>query len=65
MATDFEQKIEEAAQGPASVTADGTTVNARPLTELIEADKYLTAKKAAKKSNLGIKRIQIVQPGAQ
>ncbi len=63
--TDFSALIEEAATGPASVSADGTTVNARPISDLIEADKHLANKRAAKKKSLGIRRIQIVQPGTQ
>lgn len=63
--TDFSELIEQAAAGPASVSVDGSTVNARSIADLIEADKHLAAKKAAKKKSLGIRRIQIVQPGTQ
>lgn len=44
--------IEEAALEPQSATVDGQTVNSRPLKDLIEADRYLEQKQAAKKNKL-------------
>lgn len=40
-------QIAAAAADPASASVDGTSVTARPLSELIEADKYLAGKAAA------------------
>lgn len=42
--------IEEAALEPQSATVDGQTTNNRTLKDLIDADRYLEQKKAAKKN---------------
>lgn len=64
MADDLSQQIEDAATGPARVVSDGTDVTARPIKDLIEADKYLAAKRAAAKSKTGgIRFAKVIPPG--
>jgi hypothetical protein len=60
-----EEAIEQGALGPQSVTVDGNNVTARPLSELIEADKYLASKSAASAGNglFGMRVRQAVPPG--
>ena len=61
---DLEQTIIDAANGPAKVTVDGQTVEQPALGDLIEADKHLANKQAAKKAGVGgIKFMKIVPPG--
>jgi hypothetical protein len=43
---------------------DGVTVTQRSLSELIEADKYLQAKKNLRRKNRGLIYTKIVPPGA-
>ena len=57
-------QIAEAAVAPASVTIDGNTVNAQRLPDLIEADKYLSAKRALANPAKALTRVQFVPPGA-
>lgn len=52
--TELETTIEAAAAKPASVTIGNTSTANRPLTELIEADKHLTAKTALAKPRMGL-----------
>jgi hypothetical protein len=63
--SDLEAAIETAAENPQSASVDGVTVTQRSLSELIEADKYLQAKKAARRKNRGLRYTKIVPPGAQ
>ena len=62
--SDLEQTIETAAENPQSATVDGVTVTQRSISELIEADKYLQAKKALRRKNRGLIYTKIVPPGA-
>lgn len=64
MAEDLSDRIEEAAAAPASVTTDGFSVTNPRLSELIAADEYLTAKRAASKKHRGLRFTKIVPPGA-
>lgn len=70
---DLTGKIEEAAAEPASAAGDGQSATSHPLPDLIEADKYLKAKRAITGTNanggpktafgmLGVARI--IPPGA-
>lgn len=63
MAEDLEDRIEEAAAGPASVSSDGHTVNQQPLSELIAADRYLQAKNASSKRTSGLRFVRLLPPG--
>jgi hypothetical protein len=62
--SDLESTIETAAENPQSASVDGVTVTQRSLSELIEADKYLQAKKASRRKNRGLRYTRIVPPGA-
>jgi hypothetical protein len=61
---DLGDTIADAAQGPSSVTSDGHSVSARPLAELIEADRYLRNKEAAERAPRGIRITKLLPPGA-
>ena len=50
----LEETIEEAATTPERGAADGVDITQRPLKDLIEADKYLTAKRAQANTGGGI-----------
>lgn len=58
----IEEAIDRNARGPASVTVAGQTVVQKDIGQLIEADKYLAAKRAATKRGFGI-RTQTIVPG--
>ncbi len=60
---DLSQTIQDAAAGPAKVSVDGTTAEARPLPELIEADKYLAAKRARKSRRFPTRMAKTRPPG--
>lgn len=55
MSDDLEQTIREQAAEPASMSSDGQSVTSRPLTEQIEADRYLASKQAMAKKNRGLR----------
>jgi hypothetical protein len=55
--------IAETAAAPKSVTVDGQTVQAQDLRQLIEADRYLASKKAARRP--GLQFDKMVPPGAE
>lgn len=61
---DFTETIETAAVEPQSASADGVMVQGRSLADLIEADRYLAAKRAASKGFGGIRMAKIVPGGA-
>jgi hypothetical protein len=63
MADDLESTIRENAQGPAKATGDAGSMEQHPLSEQIEADRYLESKRAAKKKGLGIALKKLVPPG--
>lgn len=63
MTGDVEQSIRENAQGPKRASGDSGSVEQHPLTEQIEADRYLSSKEAAKQG-LGIRMTRVVPPGA-
>ncbi|KAA0219594.1 MAG: hypothetical protein KJ057_09775 [Phycisphaerae bacterium] len=63
MPEELEQAISQNAQGPKRASGDSGSVEQHPLTEQIEADRYLSSKEAAKKG-LGVRRTQVVPPGA-
>ena len=63
MAEDLEQTIRDNAAGPKRAQGDAGSVEQHPVTEQIEADRYLASKKAAKKG-LGMRRTKVVPPGA-
>lgn len=44
---DLTDKIEELVDSPAEIRVDGESTRERPISELIEADRYINAKKQA------------------
>lgn len=67
MADEISDQIETDAAKPASAEVDGQKVQLRPLTELIEADKYLAGKRANAGTSSGWSRVRTtraVPPGA-
>ncbi len=56
--------IENNANGPASVSADGASVSQHRLSEQIEADRYLTAKAGAAKNHFGLRFTKLESPEA-
>ena len=64
VADDLDDTIQQNAQGPAKVTGDAGSVEQHSLKEQIEADRYLSSKKAAKQKNRGLRFSKLVPPGA-
>lgn len=62
---DLSERIEDVAEGPASVSSDGATVAAHSLADLIEADKYLATKEAAAQVHRGMRFTKLRMPGAR
>lgn len=63
--TPLESQIESLASQAKDVTVDGQRVIRRSLSELIEADKYLSARAASRSSGnggLGIKFVKLIPP---
>ena len=58
--------IREAAAGPLKVTvaSGSSTVEGRPIPELIEADRHLAAQAAAGCNHFGLRFMQLEFPGA-
>ena len=52
---DLSAAIEAAAAQPQAVSVDGVSSTQRPLAELIEADRYLRERAAAKRPTLGLR----------
>jgi hypothetical protein len=63
MPDSLEDKIRENAEGPAKAAGDAGSVEQHKLTDQIEADKYLTAKEAAKSKSRGLRFNKVVPPG--
>lgn len=63
MSDELEQAIEENAKGPAKAANDTGSVEQHSLSEQIEADRYLAAKKAAQDKKRGLKLNKLVPPG--
>ena len=62
MPDDLSDLIETAVEAPQSVTVAGGNVASRPIPELIEADKYLAAKRARTKNHCGL-IFRTLEPG--
>ena len=58
--SDLSKVIADNAAGPKRFTTDSTSAEAHSLSEQIEADKYLSAKRAAARKNAGIVYSQVV-----
>jgi len=61
---DLTETIEEAAESPAAHAVDGESATARPIQDLIAADKYLAAKQNRTKGMNAILRQQMKAPSA-
>lgn len=64
MADELDETIRKNAQRPAKAAGDAGSVEQHPLTEQIEADRYLASKKSAKTKNRGLRFSKIVPPDA-
>jgi len=63
VAEDLEQTIRENAAGPKRAQGDSGSVEQHPLTEQIEADRYLASKEAVKNPAKGLRFTKLVPPG--
>jgi len=63
MSEALDDALRENALGPKRAQGDSGSVEQHPLTEQIEADRYLASKAAAKKK-FGVKLTKVVSPGA-
>ncbi len=61
----LETSIIKNATGPKSAQVDGQRVEQHALTDIIQADKYLASKKAAKSRTGGLKFTKFSHSGAQ
>ena len=61
---DLEEAIRRNAAGPKAAQVDGQRVEQHPLGDLLEADRYLAAKRAAKSRKGGLKFTRMSHPGA-
>ena len=57
--------IQRNASGPKSAQVDGQRVEQHALSDIIQADKYLASKKAAKSRTGGLKFTKLSHSGAQ
>ncbi|MCS6921495.1 MAG: hypothetical protein SNJ74_11945 [Fimbriimonadaceae bacterium] len=64
MPDELDDTIAENAKGPAKASGDAGSVEQHPLSEQIEADRYLASKEAAKKPQRGLRFNKLVPPGA-
>ena len=68
MAEDEKKGLEEAivrsASGPRSAQVDGQRVEQHPLSDLVQADRYLAAKKAARGRYVGLRITRMSHSGA-
>jgi len=63
MSDEVSNKLAEAAIGPKRVRTDAGEVAAHDLDQIVEADKYLAAKAAAKTASRGLRFNRIIPPG--
>jgi hypothetical protein len=64
MADDLDDTIRDNAQGPAKAAGDAGSVEQHKLPDQIAADRYLSAKDAAKSKRRGLRFNKLVPPGA-
>ncbi len=64
MADDLEQTIRQNAEGPAKASGDSGSMEQHKLPDQIAADRYLSAKGAAKSKTRGLRFNKLVPPGA-
>jgi len=63
MSDELREKIEETATNPHRVRTDAGEVESHKIDELIELDKYTSAKTATAKKNRGLRFNKIIPPG--
>jgi hypothetical protein len=63
MSDELRQKIEQNASGPKHVRTDAGEVEAHDLRWQIEADKYLSAKRAVQSKSRGLRFNKLLPPG--
>jgi len=63
MTDHLDDTIRQNAQKPAEVSGDAGSVKQHPLSEQIEADRYLASKEAAKQRQRGLRFNKLVPPG--
>ena len=61
----LEQAIRDNAQGPARAQGDSGSVQQHALKDQIEADRYLSSKKAVKSKGRGLRFTRLIPPGAE
>jgi hypothetical protein len=64
MSGELDEAIRDNATGPKRAQGDAGSVEQHSLPELIEADRYLASKEAAKQKGLGVKFTKVAPPGA-
>jgi hypothetical protein len=63
MTDSLDEKIKKNAEGPAKASGDSGSIQQHPLADQIEADRYLSAKKAMKSKRLGLRITKLIPPG--
>lgn len=63
MPDELDDIIRQNAAAPVKVQTDAGKVEQHPLPDLIEADKHLAAKEAAKSKTAGLKFSKLIPPG--
>jgi hypothetical protein len=63
MSDELASKIDTVAQGPKRVRTDAGEVESQSLSDMIEADKYLSARAATAASNRGLRFNKLIPPG--
>ncbi len=63
MSDELREKIEEVATNPKKVRTDAGEVESHDIKDLIEFDKYSSAKTAAAQKNRGLRFNKIIPPG--
>ncbi len=63
--SESDDPVRQAAQSPKKASDDAGSMEQHPLTEQIEADRYLASKAAAKKNGLGVKFAKLSPPSAE
>jgi hypothetical protein len=62
--TDLSETIASEAVAPLSSSGDNHSATGRPITDLIEADKYLASKAASRSKRRGLLFTKLLPPGA-
>lgn len=62
--SNLDQAISDSASGPKRAQGDSGSVEQHPLKEVVEADRYLSSKDAAKRPDRGLRMSRLAPPGA-